>query len=568
MRRNRCLSRDERHRVEFSASMKLFAALSVLWLLVSVTPVLAVSCSVAPPHPLSDAEQAFLRADYDKAATLYSQALHQTPNDSDLTAGLVQVLLKQEKLAEADTVLARAIAAQPKSVALQTALGFLQYREGLPQQAAATASAAMALDPCYGRLRLLNMKLLRLNSMFKTANVELKTGHVLDPFDLEISRYWAVTLPLQQRMAEMEKFLAQPNGQTEESLKRMRTALDALKKTAAEPHKSCQLVSSETSTDIPFAPIMADGAHIKAFGLDVKLNDHTTRLQIDTGAGGLLISRSVAKKAGLESFAAVQVGGIGDSDEKSAYSAYVDSIKIGKLEFHDCQVRVLDSREVAGGDGLIGMDVFASLLVTLDYPMRKLELAPLPAQEMDTAPGRVSLQTNAADNPAAGNVEEKPEEKLGQKPARGPHDRYVAPEMKDWTMVYRVGHNLIIPAALNDSKIKLFILDTGSSTTLISPQAAREVTKVHSDNYTNVRGISGTVDKVYEAGHFTLQFANMRQPVEEAISIDMSKLSANNGIDIAGLIGITTLGKLTVKIDYRDALVKFEYDPNRGYRSR
>lgn len=28
-----------------------------------------------------------------------------------------------------------------------------------------------------------------------------------------------------------------------------------------------------------------------------------------------------------------------------------------------------------------------------------------------------------------------------------------------------------------------------------------------------------------------------------------------------------TLGQLRVKIDYRDALVKFDYDPKRGYRS-
>jgi hypothetical protein len=31
------------------------------------------------------------------------------------------------------------------------------------------------------------------------------------------------------------------------------------------------------------------------------------------------------------------------------------------------------------------------------------------------------------------------------------------------------------------------------------------------------------------------------------------------------LIGATTLGQVTMHIDYRDGLVKFDYDRNRGY---
>jgi hypothetical protein len=37
-------------------------------------------------------------------------------------------------------------------------------------------------------------------------------------------------------------------------------------------------------------------------------------------------------------------------------------------------------------------------------------------------------------------------------------------------------------------------------------------------------------------------------------------------MEISGLLGATTLDLLTIHIDYRDGLVKFDYDPNRGYR--
>ncbi len=518
----------------------------------------AVSCPVATPHSLSEAEQAYLRSEYDRASALYSQALQANPFDPQLTAGLVDVLLKQQRVEEAENILQKAITVHPKSVALQTSLGLVQYREGALQLAANSAAAAMGIDPCYPRIRLLNVLLLRLNSMFKSAADELRTAHLLDPYDPEIRRRWITTLPLQQRITEEEAYLASANGNDPDDLRRMRLYLEALKTYAAQPHKSCQLVSTEVSTEIPFARIMRDATHIQAFGLDVKLNGHGARLEIDTGASGLLISRSVANKIGLEPVAQTELGGVGSGPERSGYTAYVDTIKIGTLEFHDCEVEVIQTNNVVGIDGLVGMDVFSRMMVTLDYPMRKLDLGPLPARPQEASIARPALDTNDVEDVSA---------KTGAntKAVPGPHDRYVAPEMKDWTRVYRVGHQLIIPAELNQSKPKLFILDTGAFTTSISPEAAREVTKVHSDDHLRIRGINGKVEKVYEADDVTFTFANIRQPGREVVAFDTSNISKHNGIEISGFIGFTTLGQLTVKIDYRDALVKFEYNPNRGY---
>ncbi len=247
----------------------------------------AVSCPVAAPHAPSDPEQAYLRSEYDRASALYSQALQASPNDPQLTAGLVDVFLKQQRLPEAEELIQKAIAVHPRSVILETSLGLLQYREGEPQLAAGTAVAAMAIDPCYPRLRLLEMLILRLNSMFKSAASQLRTAHLLDPYDPDIRRRWIGTLPLRQRIAEEEAYLASANGNDPDDLRRMHLYLDALKKYAAQPRKSCQLVSTNVSTQIPFARIMRDATHIQAFGLDVKLNDYNARLEIDTGASGL-----------------------------------------------------------------------------------------------------------------------------------------------------------------------------------------------------------------------------------------------------------------------------------------
>jgi tetratricopeptide (TPR) repeat protein len=527
----------------------------------------AASCTITAYTP-TEADQAFLHGDYDQAATLYQAQLQQKPNDPALTAKLTQVFLKQQKVKEADEIVRKAMIPEPKSAILLTALGEVQYREGTPWLAAVSVEDALKSDICYPAAHLLKARILRLNSYYGTAVKEMGTAHTLDPHDPRIRLQWLYTLPLRERMAALESYLSTDTGDDPEDLKHLRLYLGTLKKESDEPHKACHLVSDTATTTIPFARIMQDANRVRAYGLDVKLNDHNARLQIDTGAGGLVISRSVANRAGLNEFSRSVSAGVGDKGDRSSYLAYADSIKIGALEFRDCQVKVVDQRNVVDSDGLIGMDVFSSFLVTLDYPMRTLVLGPLPPRPDDKAAAKPTLQTASApgedsddDSDSKTSNSNKTEAKAAP---RGPRDRYIAPEMKDWTHVLRIGHMLLVPTALNNSSPKLFVLDTGAFTTTISPTAAREVTKIHSNSNIRVKGISGEVDKVYTADKITFKFANLSQEVPDVVAIDFSDLSKNEGMEISGLIGATAIGQTTMMIDYRDSLVHFSYDANRG----
>jgi predicted aspartyl protease len=527
----------------------------------------AVSCKVATYTP-SEADQLFLHGAYDRALTLYQTQLLEKPDDPALTASLAQVFLKQQHTKEAEDIVRKALLKDPKSAILFSALGEVQYREGTPWLAGASADSAITIDICYPAAHLLRARLLRLSSYYASAAKEIATAHNLDPHDPRIRLQWLSTLPVEQRVANLESYLSGNTGDDPEDLKRLRLYLAFLKKQSEEPHRACHLVSDTTTTTIPFARLMEDATRVRAYGLDVRLNDHNARLQIDTGAGGLVISRSVANRAGLREFSRTVSSGVGDKGDRSSYIAYVDSIKIGTLEFRDCEVEVLDQRNVVDFDGLIGMDVLSSFLVTLDYPMRNLILGPLPPRPGETALPKPTLQTEGArDEDSNSNLDSSTSgdaAKTGIQ--RGPHDRYVAPEMKDWTSVYRIGHMLLVPASLNSSGVRLFILDTGASTTTISPTVAREVTKVHSDSNVRVRGISGDVDKVYSADKITFKFANLSQEVHDVVAIDFSDLSKNEGMEISGLIGATAIGQTTMTIDYRDNLVHFKYDANRGYK--
>ena len=532
----------------------------------SATP---VTCPITVAHAPSEADNAFLRGDFDRAATLYRGELEKTPNDAALTSSLTRVLLRQQKVKEAEDVVQKALVQSPKSVILMTSLGEVQYREGTPWLSGATAAAAMKNDPCYPELRLLNARLLRLSSYYASAAAEIKAAHSLNPNDPQINRLWLEGLPLKERIAQLEAYLESGHGDDPETVKNLHFYLEYLKQQVVEPHKACRLVSNTESATIPFAAIMRDATHVRAYGLDVKFNDHTARLQIDTGASGLVISRTVADRAGLKLFSHMDIGGIGSEGRKAAYSAFADDIQIGSLEFRDCAVQVIDARNNLDEDGLIGTDVLSHFLITLDYPMRKLVLGPLPARPDEAAPAKPTLETASSPAEDDASASSAPPAAAAAAPSpvqRGPRDRYIASEMKDWAHVYRSGHMLMVPASLNSSKEKMFVLDTGAFSTTITPEVAREVTKVHADDYLTVKGISGKVDKVYSADNVTVRFANISQKVQDVVAFATPAVSRSLDMEISGFIGITALGQMTISIDYRDGLMKFAYDPNRGFR--
>jgi predicted aspartyl protease len=527
------------------------------------------SCSIAQPHPLTPEQLAMIGGNYTQAEVLYRAEIEKTPNDQELTAALARTLLAEQKTGDAESTIRTALAADPQSPVLLTALAEVQYREGVPWDEAKTLGAAQVKGVCYPKLHLAFSKFYRLNSYYASAQHEIQVAYRLDPFDPAIRRAWVESLPLGQRIAELKKYLA-THDSNQEAMDSAKRELAYLENRVENQTNSCHLASGVTATDIDFTPILIDMQHIRGWGLDVAFNGHKSRLEVDTGAGGLYISRSVAEHAGLKPVAKSEIGGIGDKGAQSGYTAYADSIKIGGLEFKNCLVEVSDRRNVAEIDGLIGMDVFSAFLVTLDFPWHKLTLSPLPVYPGATA-APASLNTEQASSPDEKTSDDKSADAssgsaTGPKSPSGPHDRYIAPEMEKWTKVYRVGHQLMVPTALNKKTMHLFIMDTGAFRTSISPAAASEVTKVRSDDYSGVHGISGSVKNVSRGDKVIVQFAGLQQETDGMLSFDNSGISRGIGVEVSGFLGFDVLHLLVVKIDYRDGLVSFDYSEDRGYQ--
>ena len=326
-------------------------------------------------------------------------------------------------------------------------------------------------------------------------------------------------------MKYLEDSLAGENNWDAEEREGVTDYLAYLKERAKQQKQSCGLVSKVTATEAPLVRLLIDPTHLHGYGLTVALNGHKSKLLLDTGASGILVSRSIAEHAGISKISQTKVGGIGDKGRRNAYMGVADSIKIGDLEFQNCSVEVIDQRSVVDDDGLIGADVFEKFLVELDFPNEKLKLSQLPKRSGEIEQ-KIALNSedDDSDDAAEPKADDKPaENKSPDKtptPAPGPQDRYIAPEMQSYTRVFRFGHDLLVPTGIGNVTSKLFIMDTGAMMNAISPAAAREVTKVHGDPDMIIKGISGKVNDVFTANKAVLVFGHLRQENQDMTAFD------------------------------------------------
>ena len=536
-----------------SARRIVMCALAALALGLAARSLSAESCSVVKHGPATDGDKAFLAADYAKAEGFYRADLAKHPGDAELTAGLVHVLLRQQKVQEAADTVKAALAATPQSASLLTLRGEVEFRQGDLWLVQPTVVSAYKLDACNPRTHFLFAQLEQADSHYATARQQILLAHQLDPQDAEIRWAWIQTLPLQQRITETEAYLSAPSGDDQPTLGQIRADMGRLKARANEPGGACQLVSKSAEAEIEFIKLMFNMQHMRALGLEVGLNGNPTRMDFSTTQSGLTVYRAAADRAGLKGVSQPVPGAYPGA--KPSYTAHADSIKIGGLEFKDCTVNVIDGGgPFEDGDGMVGLDVFSDFLVTVDYPMRKLLLGPLPARPGDATPASYSLLSTGANDPVAAA-------------GRALHDRYVDAGMKDYTQVYRFGPDLVLPTVLNDKLIKLFIMDTGMQATNISPDAARAVAKVHFIDRPKYGPAAGGPDKLLVADEISYSFAHFSQKLNGVVAFDTSMATRAAGTEISGFIGANTLQLLTIHIDYRDGLVKMDYVPNRGYSS-
>ncbi len=508
-------------------------------ILLTVCPAFGNPCPVVHVRAATPADTALRSWHLAAAEKLYTAEVESDAPPSE--ASFSGLILSQLYLGDADAAIATALDAiklLPRSATLVANLAEIQFRRANLAESRAALERALALDPCNPRAFYATAKYLQASSMNASARDRLNSAHRLSPDDPEITDAWLENQPIAARMAVWTKRLQSDDLPYKEklSLSSELAKLETLSNAETDRGK-CKVISTAASMTLPFSYIMEDAVTVRHLGLDVRINNKATaRLQIDTGARGIILRRGLAANAGLVPLTHTRFYGIGDDGAQTSYSAMADDLKIGQFEFKNCLVEVSNKRSIADEDGLIGGDVFKDYLLTIDFPEHFIQVDPLPP-----LPG-------------------KPRD-AGVAPVT---DAYVAPAMKDWTPVLRFDHELMVPVGLGDSKVHWFLLDTGAYTTILSPTTAAAVTQVSRNRDNGVVGLSGQVTEVFEAKKVELTFAGIRQKLDRAVVFNLDHVTGTEGVEASGLLGYETLQFLVMQIDYRDGLVHFDYDPKHG----
>jgi tetratricopeptide (TPR) repeat protein len=519
-----------------------------------------------PPTPLTAARLLYEKGDFEGAIGKYQEIINERPKSPDAYAGLVRTYLKMKDVHQASETATKALEVAD-SVPVHVAMGEVYFRQGKLREAedewVKVVNSGRQDAHAYMGLARIRWAI----SMHKTGWSMIEKAHAIDPSDPDIRRAWMRRLNAKDRIKFLEEYLAEENNDDEETRNGLRHYLEYLQARAKDPRGVCHLVSKTTRTETPLVRLLEDPLHLRGYGLTVEVNGHKTKLMLDTGASGILINRSLAEKAGVTRLADLDVGGIGDNGQKSGYRALADSLKVGGLEFQNCTVEVLDKRSVVGEDGLIGADVFSNFLVDIDFPNEKLKLSELPNRPDDVASNSnlklESEEDEESEEPTPESGGSSSSTNNSKAKASGLQDRYIAPQMQSYTRVFRFGHFLLVPTSIGEGPGKLFLLDTGAFNNHITPEAAREVTKVHGDSDTIIHGLSGSVNKVYRADKAVLQFGHLKQENQDLVAFDLTHISDDVGTEISGTLGFAMLRMLDIKIDYRDGLVDFSYDRKR-----
>ncbi len=433
--------------------------------------------------------------------------------------------LQNEGVATAWKLSQRALTEAPESAAAHEFAGEVLFRRGEFAHAETEFKQSVKLDPNFARAWWGLARIAACTSMDKTADQYFRRAHELAPRDPQIFLAWANRLKGAEHIDALETYasMADPNRQQPE--------LDGIRQhirldKSLRGKKVTALASRYEKTEIPLLPLVTAN-HTRSYGVEVEVNGKKLKLVLDTGAGGIVIQRSAAEKAGVVRLTDLNLNGFGDNAKlRSGYMGLAARVGIGSIELQDALINVSNQEFVDIDDGLIGTNVFSEFLVTIDFAAKILRLDPLPGYR----PGS--------------------EESL---------DATIPADIEGWTRFFQFGHLLLIPTRVGESREALFVIDTGAARTLISYDMAAEVSKLDRDDKLGLRGINGQVTDIYQTGNLYLQFAGFRQKNLGMTAFDMWAQSRGIGTEISGFLGLPVLSRFMITIDYRDGLIKFDY---------
>ncbi len=470
-------------------------------------------------------KQLFLATD-DYAAKLYARVVEGEPSSGDAWYGLVRAQLEghhpKEALASSEDALKKA----PGTAGAETAAGLADWRGGQLNDAIKHFGAALKLDAKYPGALDGMASVESALSKSRMARDLWTRAWLVSPDDPDLIVAHALSLKGAERAAALEKALAglDPASEAAQSFQMRVATARALADT-----KVGRLVSPyENSTIRLFGIFNGRPMRLNRLTLHAVLNGkQPVTLMLDTGSSGVAIAPKMAEKAGLALVTGVkgEATGFGNAKPLPVAAYLAKEVRVGEVTFADYPVHAYAGIESVDYDGVIGADVFERFLVKIDFPKQELVLQ--------------TRTTNAED-------ENEPVDRNDTAPP-------------GFVPVMRFGTKLGIAATLNNSGSLLFLIDSGSSVSLLDEDTAKRFTFTTGNQGLAMKGVQGRTSNGSVANQVTLTFAGIRQEDAGLLAIDLGHVSEDMGTQFGGVLGFPTLNQLALTIDYREGIVRFEH---------
>ena len=236
------------------------------------------------------------------------------------------------------------------------------------------------------------------------------------------------------------------------------------------------------------------------------------RLLLDTGARGITVHAGAARNLGLETIAASRLGGFGEAGVDESQVALARTVTFGDLAFEECLVEISGRSLTTGADGVLGADVFERFRIGVDARAGVLQLTPF-----DDSPREISH----ASVPAVG-----------------------------------MRHLLLVRTRVEGGSEGLFLVDTGAAFTAVSREYLPPILR-HQGQPVELQGAQGPLAGALRVAPLVLHVGGLQMVESAPLAVDLRTISQVEGIEIAGILGYSTLGRSPFTLDLRNGTVEF-----------
>ncbi len=471
----------------------------------SLLPAL-LACAVAgpPSGTVDQAEAARLLGEPARALVLLEPLLRAKPDDLAAQEVRVHALLDDGRWRDALHLSRELNQRLPGDLGVQTLLAETLYRAGRLDE---VDSALGTLDD---RADAPARALLTLGSL---RDAQGRTDEALKWMGRAVARapgdrdvlYRAAGVSATRNVAAdlLRRYLERSSGDDEETVTAARQQL-ALYEALGE-RAIWGAVRRPERLELPLKPLwVPETGEIIGYMVQARIGpeERTVSLLLDSGSPGLFVIERIARKCGFAALAEVTVRGGGGSGRHEVRRGFFSSFALGPLEFKDALASAAKQELDPLGrfHGLVGLSIFNGYRVTLDLRGRRLRL-------------------------------ERDAEALQGEP------------------YYTVAGQLLVRAQTSGGGAGLFLLDSGSTRTLVAEALLAEIGGARIGPRVELPAYGGARRGARALEGFEVRFCGHSSGASGLAAVALSLPSEVGGVEVSGFVGLDLLDGQEIVID-------------------